>query len=380
MNQERFQPIRVLLADDSLLALRMLQRILEVDPRIEVVATARNGEEALKQVLALRPDVICTDLHMPVMDGLELTRRVMDQQPTPIIVISVSVSSDKQENIFSLLQAGATEIIVKPEGVVNLDSAMAQQLCFKVVQISNVRVFRHPYNGADSQHRAGRRQQIWRDVESQSVISPEALSVVDHSCRVVAIGASTGGPTVLLSILAALPKDFPLPLLCVQHISRGFSLSLVQWLDERSALKVRLAHEGERITAGVVYFPPDDCDLLVDGDRLVLLRDRSSDGSTPHPSVDQLFETVAESFGSGAIAVLLTGMGEDGARGMVRVVQAGGYAVVQDEESSVVYGMPRAAQYLMTPNKILGGAEIGSYLHHYVGRCSQAGQGNGANR
>lgn len=316
--------ITVLLVDDSPVVLTVLKRILAPCADIEVVGTARNGSEALELIPKLSPRVICTDLHMPVMDGLELTREVMNRFPTPILVVSVSVK-DNVVNVFKVLEAGAVDVYPKPQGV--LEGEYCDQrngLAQKIRILAGVSVVR-------------RRRRI--EAPSPPPSNGELAAV---SLKIVAIGASTGGPVALQRVLSALPSSFPIPIVCVQHISDGFLQGLVEWLGSVCDLKVGIAQEGWQPLPGTVYFPPEGTHLLFDAEgRFRYSREQAVNGH--RPSVSRTFESAAGVFGGAVIGVLLTGMGNDGADGMKAIHDAGGITIAQDEKTSVVFGMPKQA-------------------------------------
>ncbi len=325
--------IRVLLVDDSPIALHILQRLLSRAPDIQVVGTAANGKDALDLLPLLHPDVICTDLHMPVMDGLEFTRSVMSQQPHPILVLSVSVEASSH-NVFQLLEAGAVDVYPKPRALLDADQdKLAKELASKIRILAGVHVFR-------------------RNVTTKRTPLPP-LALPPHSpARIVAIGASTGGPQALREILVRLPADFPLPVVCVQHIGSDFLSELVSWLDDAVQLPVRKALQGETPQAGIVYFAPEDVHLELDHNgRFELSRAPLSEGH--RPSVTVTLRAAARRYGAGAVGVLLTGMGRDGADGMRDIAASGGITIAQDEASCVVYGMPREAVALGAAQHVL---------------------------
>ncbi|HEU0219558.1 MAG TPA: chemotaxis-specific protein-glutamate methyltransferase CheB [Gallionella sp.] len=328
--------IRVLLIDDSPLVLHILQRMLSRFPEIQVVGTAANGREALDLLPALNPDVICVDLHMPVMNGLEFTREAMANYPRPILVVSVSVEPGSP-NIFRVLEAGAVDILPKPRDILgaNLDK-LANELASKIRILSGVRVFRR-HNGA----------------AARPVTSPSAMPHPQTALRMVVIGASTGGPQALREILGSLPAKFPLPVVCVQHIGSSFLSEMVMWLAEICPLPVRKAVHGEAPQAGIIYFAPEDVHLELDngGGRFALSLAAPIDGH--RPSVTVTMRAAAHCFGAGAVGVLLTGMGRDGADGMADIAAAGGITIAQDEASSTVYGMPKQAVELGAVQHIL---------------------------
>ena len=316
-------PIRVLLVDDSIVDLAVLQRLLARFPEIEVVGTAKTGVEGLAQVARLQPDVVLTDLHMPELDGLGFTQRLMVEDPRPVLVLSASVDDDA---VFRLMEAGALDVRLKPRGgsAESLANA-AEGLASAIRVLSGVKVIR-------------RRP---REDASGGAASP-ASAARGAGVRVVVIGASTGGPQALLAILRALPADFPAPILVVQHISSGFLQGLVDWLRPRCRVAVRVATAGERPQAGTVYFPAEGTHLALDRDgSLCASRDPPVDGH--RPSVTVTMRAAAEVHGARAAGVLLTGMGRDGAAGLLAIREAGGVTIAQDQATSLVFGMPGAA-------------------------------------
>lgn len=334
--------IRVLLVDDSPIALLTISRILEAAPDITVVGRAGNGQEALDLIPALQPDVICTDLHMPVMDGLRFTEAVMQRFPRPILVISISVFDSKSDHVFNLLQAGAVDVFAKPRsGLRAGDDAVAKALIQKVRAISGVVSFT----------RRSRTAQRVSPVPSRPAAVELPLPPAG-SFDVLVIGASTGGPLAYEAILSSLPATFPLPVICVQHISEGFLPGMVSWLDSCSKLKVKQAAHLERLKAGVVYFAPEGRHLIVNSSRLLQFAP-GSEGDLYCPAVDVLFHSVAEHFGAKAIALLLTGMGDDGARGLKHIREKNGMTIAQDESSCVVYGMPHKAVEMNAARMVL---------------------------
>lgn len=336
--------IRVLLVDDSPIVLNILQRLLSRSEEIQVVGTASNGKEALALVPALNPDVISTDLHMPVMNGLELTREVMARYPRPILVVSVSVE-ENSPNVFKLLEAGAVDVFPKPRAILDIDiDEVADELARRIRILAGVKVFRRG-NG-----------------QSFPATAPLNIPVRTKSKpRIVVIGASTGGPQALREILASLPATFPLPIVCVQHIGGGFLAGMVTWLADVCSLTVRKAIQGETPQPGVVYFAAEDIQLELDGKgRFLHANAGLCDGHCP--SVTVTMKAAASYFGSSTVGVLLTGMGRDGADGMASIAAAGGITLAQDEASSVVYGMPKEAVALGAVQHLLSLEQISSTL------------------
>lgn len=320
--------IKVMLVDDSSLTLTILKRILAETSDIVVVGTASNGRDALGQLPKLQPDVICTDLKMPVMDGLDFTKAVMSEFPRPILVVSSAVQSSDSGNIFNLLQAGALDIVAKaPYGLNHEADLNALELVNKIRVLSGVHVISRK--------------------KSASPTPPPAQSIQfqpgsNAQPRIIGIGASTGGPQALHQILSELPANFPVPIVCVQHISAGFSIGLVNWLNYKCKLTVRLAETGQKPKPGCVYFAPDNVHLEFTPEKNLICTSTSPYGGH-RPSISVTLQSLALNYRSQAIGVLLTGMGRDGVDGLQSIKQAGGITIAQDEESSVVFGMPKVA-------------------------------------
>ncbi|RFP57875.1 MAG: chemotaxis-specific protein-glutamate methyltransferase CheB [Limnothrix sp. CACIAM 69d] len=353
-------PIRVLLVEDSEIAIRLLRRAIESTGALQVVGTARTGLEGLELLKATAPDVICTDLHMPRMNGLEFTREVMGRSPRPILVISNSVREDDRRTVFELLEAGAVDVFPKP--VMSSPEQYAQvaaQLIAKIRVLAGVKVFKLRRSSSPS--------------PSPTIALPSALVQGPAIERAIgAIGASTGGPQALREILSQLPSRFPLPLVCVQHISTGFLRGLLDWLSLNCALSIQIAQAGQTPQPGVIYFPPEGHQLEFDlQGRFVTFRTEPVDGHCP--SVTATFRSMARVFGKRAIGILLTGMGNDGAKGLLELSQAGGWTIAQDEASSVVFGMPRAAIELGAAKQVLPLSSIALHLVERSGSLARSG-------
>ncbi|MGF1524117.1 MAG: chemotaxis-specific protein-glutamate methyltransferase CheB [Leptolyngbyaceae cyanobacterium] len=348
--------IRVLLVEDSPIALNILKRMLESSPEIEIVGTATTGVEALALLATIRPDVICTDFFMPHMDGLELTSQVMTSNPLPILVISGSVQEDDSQRIFQLLEAGAVDVCPKPIfGLSAQNSVFTQSLINKVKVLSGVKVFRKKRSPFLKRQRSHHTAQ-------------ETPAGPTYRPKVIAIGASTGGPMALQELLGSLPRTFPLPILCVQHISSGFLEGLISWLAMTCQLRIQIAPMGERPKPGTIYFPPERQHLLIDNQgQFVHSQDPPVDGHCP--SVTKTFTSLAEFYGRRTLGILLTGMGRDGADGMKAIVEAGGLTIAQDEATSVVFGMPKEAISLGAARHILPIQKIAPTLLKIVQPC-----------
>ena len=334
--------IRVLLVEDSLVVLTVFKRLLATDSGIEVVGTACNGHEALELLPALQPDVICVDYHMPVMDGLEFTQRVMSQFPRPILVISTSVHpKENKHNVFRLLEAGAVDIFPKLKVGNDQDyESFRQVLINKIRVLAGVKVFtRHILKPTAVNQRA---TILAPTVKQVSKPLEEIHIPIASTVKAIAIGASTGGPQALHTLLTQLPTNLVVPVFCVQHISEGFLQGLVNWLAAECRLPVKIAQAGALPLPGVIYFAPERSHLEFGRQgQFICTTSAPVDGHCP--SVTVMLRSAARHYGSGLIGILLTGMGRDGATGMQDVALAGGITIAQDEQSSVVFGMPNEA-------------------------------------
>jgi two-component system chemotaxis response regulator CheB len=336
--------IKVLVVEDSPVVRDLLTHILNSDPKIRVIGTAANGEEAIEAAARNRPDLITMDVHMPKMDGYKATRAIMETNPVPIVIVSGSASMVEMENSFQAMEAGALAVLRKPEGIGHPDyEADVKELILTVKLMSEIKVVR----------RWGRRA---LKEPGAYVGAPAMIPAVD--IRVVAIGASTGGPPVIQQILAGLPKEFPAPVLIVQHMAGGFFQGFVEWLSQTSSLPVHLAIDGNRILSGHVYIAPENVQMKVGlNGRLSCTDDVPENGL--RPSVSYLFRSVAGVYGKNSVGILLTGMGKDGAGELKLMRENGAVTIAQNEESSVVFGMPGeavkldAAKYVLPPSGII---------------------------
>jgi len=343
--------IRVLIVDDSLVAREMLAQILATEPDIEVVGMARDGQEAVDAVAQLKPDLVTMDIHMPKMDGLAATEQIMAYHPTPILVVSSSVYGEGMGRAFDALQIGALEVIKKPEPRDWADlERIGREVIRKVKVLSRVRVITHI---------AGRRRGI---VEPKTPISAHTARAGTRS--IVAIGSSTGGPSALLNVLGRLPKDLPVPIVIAQHIADGFVPGLVAWLDSGCKMKVLEAKQGGSAEPGCAYLAPTGSNLEVDGYTMHFSEPQA--GQLYIPSADTLFISAARSFSRSAVGVILTGMGADGAAGLKRMHDAGAVTIGQDEETSTVYGMPKAAAELGAVDTVLPVNDIAGEIERLV--------------
>ncbi len=340
--------IKVLVVDDSATAREYLAHIFDSDPAITVIGCAKDGAGALELVQRLKPDVVTMDIHMPFMNGIEATRRIMESNPVPIVIVSGVWDPKEMETTFRAIEAGALAVVQRPRGAGQGESESSQrELISKVKLMSEVKVVRRWARPTEEQGapRSG-----------QSSLFDFASSDGRWNIGLVAVGASTGGPMALRTILAGLPRHFPVPILVVQHIATGFLAGMLEWLSEASRLRLHIGREGETALGGHVYFAPDGHDMGVK--KGGILRLSKEGGATTRPSVSHLFRSVMEVYGEKSAAVLLTGMGRDGADELRLMRNMGALTIVQDEESSVVFGMPGealkidAARYVLPPDKI----------------------------
>jgi len=316
-----------MVVEDSLVVRQLLVHIIASDPRLVVAAAVDSAEEALREIGRVRPDVISMDIRLPGMDGLEATRRIMAEQPTPIVVIADSIEDSSLKISMHALRAGALTVVEKPVGLSSDGyAAIASTICTQLYIMSQVPVVRQRAFAPWRETGAPRRESEW------SMTRPSLMG----------IAASTGGPPALAKILSALPADFPLPILLVQHMGAPFMEGFASWLNGLVSLEVRLAQDQEIPSPGRVYVAPGDRHLLVSSAGTLKLSAEPPLGNQ-RPSATMLFQSMARSLGRRGLGVILTGMGEDGAQGLVELRQAGGYAVAEDESTAVVYGMPAAA-------------------------------------
>ncbi|MCC6998992.1 MAG: chemotaxis-specific protein-glutamate methyltransferase CheB [Deltaproteobacteria bacterium] len=340
--------LRVLVVEDSLTVRRRLVDVLNSAHDLEVVGEAADGKRALELCIALRPDVITLDMMLPVMSGLAATEYIMAHCPTPILVVSASTNRGELFKTYEALAAGAVDVLEKPRGD-EPEGVWERGFLGAVRLVARIRVITHP------------RARLAMLGRARGLDEGPALRRTGD-VRVVALGASTGGPGAIVEILRGLPVSFPLPILLVLHIGEPFGAAFVDWLDGQTARRVVTPRDGEPFASagGRVVMAPPGLHLSVDAGRLRLTRE--PERHSCRPSVDVLFESVAREFGAAGAACLLTGMGKDGALGMLAVRRAGGATFAQDEATSVVYGMPREAVSLGAAERVLALPEIAGAL------------------
>lgn len=341
--------MNVLIVEDSLVLRQLLRYILE-QAGINVIGEAGNGQEALDFVANCRPDVITMDIHMPVMDGIEATRRIMETCPIPIVVVSASYTLEESATALRVLEAGAITVVQKPCGPTDSYFERDAQLLVKTVRcMADVKLIRR----------------IPRPPAAIPVIPTGAFRPMATQPKIVAIGASTGGPQALRSLLATLHPNLPWPVLVVQHISPGFLSGFCEWLNGVSTLPVTVAQQGEILRAGHVYLAPDNQHMEVSNPGVIRLTDDEPINGL-RPAAASLFASVSRHYGARSVAILLSGMGRDGANEMLQLKTQGAMTLVQSADTAVVNGMPGAAVKLGAACHALAPDDIAAMLNQLI--------------
>ncbi|HTV22256.1 MAG TPA: chemotaxis-specific protein-glutamate methyltransferase CheB [Polyangiaceae bacterium] len=356
--------VRVLVVEDSLTIRKRLIEVLEEAPNFEVVGEAEDGRQAIERCMALKPDAVTMDMMLPVMTGLAATEYIMAHCPTPILVVSASFNRGEVFRTYDALAAGAVEVIEKPTGQ-EAPGDWEREFLSTLKIVSRVRVITHPrarLNGISHEPK-----------EAALTLSPKLLpSTEPRPIALLALGASTGGPNALVEVLRSLPKDLTAPVLVVLHIGAPFAPAFGEWMGAQISRPVSYAQGGEiiRTLGRRVVFAPPDRHLVVRAGRLELTDD--PERHSCKPSVDVMFESIAREYGPEAAAGLLTGMGRDGASGLLALRRSGAATIAQDEATSIIYGMPREAALLGAADRILPLGEIGPALGDIVRARGQA--------
>lgn len=349
--------IRVMVVDDSAVMRKLISNLLARDSEIEVVATAIDGDFALSKIEQLKPDVVTLDVEMPRMDGLTTLDHIVSKYRLPVVMLS-SFTERGAASTMQALEMGAVDFVCKPK-VASQIGNLADELIFKVKAAARSDV-------------AALNLRLGNPV-SKKARRPATATPMDKA-QILAIGASSGGPHALRYLLPRLPADFAAPILIVQHLPEAFTLMLARWLDEMCAIDVKEAAAGELALPGRAYIAPAKTHMKVkktaSGIEIQLEQGAPVNGHMP--SVDVLFDSVAKSFGAAATAVIMTGMGSDGAAGLGEIRRVGGHTIAQDEESCSVFGMPRVAIQRGSAKHVLALTEIAPHLISRIGRSGIA--------
>jgi two-component system chemotaxis response regulator CheB len=339
--------IRVLIVEDSLTVRERLREVLSEDSEIEVVGVAEDGKHGIELCQSLQPDVITLDMMLPVMSGLAATEYIMAHCPTPILIVSSSTNRGEIYKTYEALAAGAVEVLDKPTGH-ELDAGWEHRLISTVKLVSRIRVITHP---------RARLRELGTLAPARPVRNE--IAAPSRAYDLIAVGTSTGGPAAILQLLRTIPLNFPIQIVIVIHIGEPFARAFADWLDGQTLHPVAYAVHGSPVATSehkIVLAPPGK-HLTIENGRFMLTED--AERHSCRPSVDVLFESIAREYGSRAVGCLLTGMGRDGAQGLLAMRKAGATTIAQDEASSVIYGMPREAALLGAAERVLPLTEIG---------------------
>lgn len=358
-------PIKVLIVDDSVFIRVSISRLLDSDPDIKVVGVAKDGREALEKIKTLRPDVVTLDVIMPVMDGLSALKEIMKTRPTPVVMLSSITRRGARETIAALAY-GAIDFIPKPLDVTSPSaiSHIKEELIAKV-KVAAVSKVEAASSEVTAEH-LRRAMRAPADLFSPPVSRGDQGRLAGES--IIAIGASTGGPSALQIVLAGLPENFPLGLIIIQHISTGFTEALVERLDKFCHIKVAIARNNELIEAGKAYFAPAGSNLRIEktGTAFQVRLSEDPTFTSIRPSIDVAFQSIARC-AADCCGILLTGMGVDGAAGIKEIRESGGLAIVQNEATSVIFGMARRAVEMGGVDKVLPLNKITDEINGFAG-------------
>lgn len=350
------QPIRVLVIDDSRTARELLVAMLESAGGLQVVGVGETGEDAVRLARRIHPDIIAMDIIMPQMDGLEATRAIMREVPTPIVLLTSTLMYSDVNLTFEAMRLGALAVVNKPA----LGDDTAWETVLQTMRLmAKVAVVRRWDPEARKAAMPGAAASPATTMPPDQATGPGVGT--RPLAQVVGIGSSTGGPAALATILGPLPADFSLPILVVQHITKGFGPGLAEWLNTQTPLRVSLAGHGDTPQPGSVLMAPDDCHLQINAAGIVeLCKDSPYRGL--RPSINYLFKSMANVYGSRAVGIQLTGMGDDGAEGLEKLRRQGGWVIAQDEKTCVVDSMPHEVIARKAANEILAPPQIAQRL------------------
>lgn len=346
--------IKVLVVDDSSLVRKIVTDILEKDPDIKVVGTANNGKTAIFRNQELDPDVITMDIEMPILDGLAALKQIMSTKPKPVIMMSV-LTQHGAEATFKALELGAVDFIPKPSTLMSMSvEEIGDLLIRKVKSVAKSKLNIHKIED--------------ERIKSGLQVTDVKPVLKDTSDKIVAIGTSTGGPSALINVFNKFPEKFPSPVLVVQHMPEGFTAAFSKRLNDSSNLNVKEAEDGDDVLPGHGYVAPghSHMDIVKKGDKYKIRVFKADKVSGHMPSIDVLFNSVAEYAGNRSVGVIMTGMGKDGAEGLLRIKGKGGYTIAQNEETSVVYGMNRVAVEIGATDEVVSLSEITNKIVKHI--------------
>jgi two-component system chemotaxis response regulator CheB len=335
---KKTEKVKVLIVDDSIVVREVMREILSSDDEIEVVGEAENGKVAIEKVVETKPHIVLMDIMMPVMDGLEATKRIMEVHPVPILIMSSLIEDPPSGRFtFKAINSGAMDVLKKPRKILEgVEEGVKKYIIEKVKYIARTGVFK---------------------IER----GKKLFTVSGGKKKILLIGASAGGPRAVLTVLKGLKRDFPSPVVVAQHMAPDFVEGFSRWLQEETSFNVCLVKKKEVLRGGMVYVPCGGCHAVIEEGEI--LAERSTNPMEITPSVDILFNSAARFFGSGCVGVILSGIGKDGAEGAREILRMGGLVLAQDESSSTVYGMPRAAVEIGGVKTVLPLFEIPDYLN-----------------
>ncbi|SFC07587.1 two-component system, chemotaxis family, response regulator CheB [Bacillus sp. OV322] len=337
--------IKVLIVDDSAFMRKLISEFLNEDSRIEIIGIARNGKDAIRKIKQYHPDVVTMDIEMPVMDGLCALKQIMAECPVPVIMLSSSTRAGA-ENTLSAMENGAFDFIAKPSGMISLDlHKIKSDLIEKIVAASKANI-QNLQNSTDDVEKQMLTCNGYRDKVLVRKMVPEQSPWAKEGKKIIVIGTSTGGPRALQEVLTRIPKNIESPIIIVQHMPPGFTNSLAKRLNSLCEIEVKEAEDGEIIKNGTAYIAPGGFHLKMkkNGTSLAAVLEQSEQRNGHRPSVDVLFESAGELQDYAKIAVIMTGMGSDGAKGLVSMSEKGMVkAIAESQQTSIVFGMPKAA-------------------------------------
>ena len=358
--------IRVLIVDDSAFMRKLINDFLSEHPEIEVIGAARNGEDAIKKWRELRPDVITLDVEMPKLNGLDVLKLIMKEQPLPVVMLS-STTKEGADTTMQAIQAGAVDFVAKPSGSISIDlHKIKTELIQKVLSASKANLTKFSFQ--EDSHFVGAKFESFTDAEIKPAGNATSRGFNRYK-KIVCIGTSTGGPRALQQVITSLPKDLEAPVLIVQHMPPGFTKSLASRLDSLSQIRVKEAEDGELLQKGIAYIAPGGFHLMIKsiGTSLAISLSQSPPRNGHRPSVDVMFESISTIKNYSKIAVIMTGMGTDGSRGLVEMKKNGIVkAIAESQDTSIVFGMPKAAIATNMVDEVANVENIAQTIMNYI--------------